>query len=279
MGKTILVLLDGCRYDAITEAGGFFEHLIDRGIGAKYRVLGELPSISRPCYETLMTGLPVVKHGITNNEGGIPSHSENLFSLCKRNGLKTAAAAYFWISELYCKAPYDPVRDRLSVGGDGSIDFGIYYHEDQYPDSHLFLDAEYLRRTYDPDFLLVHSMNIDLAGHRFGGGSKEYLLAVDGAVEGLSPRILEWMREGYEVVVAADHGMSALGLHGGSTDDQRQTALYLFSPRFSPGRFTEKPLSQLNLAPLLCSLLDIRPAQGMIALSGLQKTGENHEKA
>ncbi len=264
MAKTILVLMDGCRYDAVTSTGGYFEHLIDRGLGAKYKVLGELPSMSRPMYETLMTGLPSSVHGIVNNQVVRPSGFENLFSLCRKNGLTTAAAAYLWFSELYSRAPFYHERDRIQLDGTGSISHGIFYYEDSYPDSHLYNDGEFLRRTYDPDFILFHSMNIDYWGHRKGGESPEYLAAVAAAEELLSPLLHHWLESGYRVVITADHGMSGFGLHGGPTAEQRTVALYLFGTDYPSGRFTHKEISQLCLAPLVCSLLGIAPAPGML---------------
>ena len=43
--KTIFVLLDACQYEAASRYLGFLEHMIDYGQGAKYKVLGELPSL------------------------------------------------------------------------------------------------------------------------------------------------------------------------------------------------------------------------------------------
>ncbi len=278
MAKTILVLMDGCRYDAITQTGGYFEHLIDRGLGAKYKVRGELPSMSRPMYETLMTGLPSSVHGVVNNQVVRPSRFENLFSLCKHNGLTTAAAAYFWFSELYSRAPFCPHRDRMQLAGAGSIDHGIFYYEDHYPDSHLYNDGEFLRETYNPDFILFHSMNIDCWGHRKGGESPEYLGAVAAAQELLSPLLHRWLEEGCNVIITADHGMSSFGMHGGPTAQQRTVALYLFSRGLQCGRFTENEISQLSLAPLVCSLLGIAPAQGMTHTGQIARIGESNEK-
>ena len=65
MGKTIFVLLDACGYKIATENLGFLEHMVDYGLAAKYKIRGELPSMSRPMYETLMTGVPAHVHGIT----------------------------------------------------------------------------------------------------------------------------------------------------------------------------------------------------------------------
>ena len=70
MRKTIFVLLDACQYEAGTRNMGYLEHLIDYEKGAKYKIRGELPSLSRPMYATLLTGLPVCMHGIAANETG-----------------------------------------------------------------------------------------------------------------------------------------------------------------------------------------------------------------
>ena len=263
MGKTILVLLDACRLDAISRTAGYLEHLVEVGQGAKYQVRGELPSMSRPMYETSLTGLPVSVHGITDNRVVRRSRCDNVFRLCRSRGLVTAAAAYFWMAELYSRAPFRQLTDRYQLEGEGDICHGIFYFEDPYPDSHLYLDGEFLRRTYSPDFLLLHSMNVDLAGHLHGGGSREYLAAVQAAVEYLALLLPQWLEEGWQVVVTADHGMSPEGFHGGPSDDQRIIPLYVFAPGAVPGDHTERPISQLNLAPLLCRLLEIPPAPGM----------------
>lgn len=116
MRKTIFVLLDGCTYDSAQENLGFLEHLIESGVGSKFKVRGELPSLSRPMYETLLTGLPVCSHLVTNNLVQRLSLKENIFTLCRKNNLNTAAAAYHWVSELYNKTPFNPATDRIQWG-------------------------------------------------------------------------------------------------------------------------------------------------------------------
>lgn len=264
MGKTILVLLDACRFGLAKETGGYLEHLIETSQGAKYCVEGELPSSSRPMYETTLTGLVSSAHGITDNRIIRLSRCENIFKLCRENQLKTAAAAYYWMSELYVRAPFNPLTDRFKFGGGGLIDYGIFYFEDMYPDTHLFLDGEYLRTVYEPDFLLIHPMNIDYKGHLYGGESSEYLTAGIQSFECLARALPVWQEAGYQVVVTADHGMSVSGYHGGSSDKQRLVPLYIFSQKAVCGDFSDKVISQLNTAPLLCRLLDIEPAAGML---------------
>lgn len=263
MSKTILLLLDACRFDAITATGGYLEKMIESNLGAKYRIEGELPSMSRPMYETLMTGLTATQHGIVNNQIVRRSRCPNLFSLCKQQGLVTAAAAYHWYSDLHGVSPFTHDQ-RYQLDGQGDIMYGIYYYEDPYPDSHLFMDGEFLRKTYNPDFLLMHSMNIDLQGHLWGGESKQYYAAVQAAAEYLSPLIPQWVEQGWQVVLTADHGMNSMGSHGGPTPEQRTIPLYLFGTGCRPGDFTEEAISQLNIAPLLCRLLGLDPAPGML---------------
>lgn len=63
MDKTIFVLLDACQYEAAGKYLGYLEHMIDYNKGAKYKVLGELPSLSKPMYATLLPGFPYVSMG------------------------------------------------------------------------------------------------------------------------------------------------------------------------------------------------------------------------
>ena len=77
MNKVIFILVDALGLDAATKHCGFLEHMVEAGQGAKYRMIGELPSISRPMYETLLSGLPVWKHGITSNDTRRRSRVEN----------------------------------------------------------------------------------------------------------------------------------------------------------------------------------------------------------
>ncbi|HWR23708.1 MAG TPA: alkaline phosphatase family protein [Feifaniaceae bacterium] len=270
MAKTVFILLDGCNYRTATENLGYLEHLTEAGAIAKHRVRGELPASSRPMYETLLTGLPVLEHGVASNLAVRLSRCENIFSLCRKNGLSTAAAAYCWISELYVRAPFSHKTDRFLNDPDCAIQHGVFYFEDNYPDSHVLADATYLLQRHGPDFLMIHTMNIDDAGHAFTCASPQYAKAAAKADMLLSVLVPELTEAGCSVVVTADHGMNGLGLHGGNTDEQRETALYLFSPSARRGDFTRNAIPQLCVAPLLCACLDMERAPGMRSLQELE---------
>ncbi|QQZ62930.1 alkaline phosphatase family protein [Paenibacillus sonchi] len=261
--KLIVVVLDGLRYDAARKYLGYMEHLVEQGQLSCYKVQSELPSLSRPLYEVLLTGIPVSRNGITANHIVRLSREQSVFHLAVAANLRTAAAAYHWVSELYSSAPFHPVADRHQHNVLKPIQHGSFYFEDHYPDSHVFADAEYLRAAYDPHFLYIHTMNIDDAGHRHGGESKEYEMAVR-RVDGLLATLLpQWMEQGYTVLVTADHGMNANGCHGGVTPAERHVPLYAFGEKVLSPEQEIQALPQLRLAPLMCYCLGIQPSAAM----------------
>lgn len=263
LSKVIYVVLDGLRWDTAISELGFVYHLVEKSKAALYKVKSELPSLSRPLYEVLLTGTPSYVNGISSNQVVRLSHQQSLFHLAREKGLTTAAAAYYWVSELYNRAPFHYIEDREQHRLDQPIQHGKFYFEDTYPDSHLFLDGEHLRRMHDPDFLYIHSMNIDDAGHKHTSNSSEYrerTLIADSILAQLLPI---WMAEQYHIILTADHGMNEFGHHGGTGHAERDVPLFAISPAFQPGVYTDEYVPQLALAPMVCSLLGLEPAPAM----------------
>ncbi|MGE8205330.1 alkaline phosphatase family protein [Heyndrickxia sp. NPDC080065] len=260
--KLIFIMIDGLRYDTAVSQMGYLHHLIEKGKASRFKVKSELPSLSRPLYEVLLTGTPAYINGITTNQTVRLSHEESLFHLTKKHGLKNATASYYWVSELYNSAPFNPVTDRIQLDQSKAIERGIFYWEDHYPDTHLFADANFLLDSYEPDFLYVHSMNIDDDGHKFTADSKEYrnrAITVDNILATVLPK---WMEAGYQIIVTADHGMNDDGQHGGTTTADRDVPLFIISDRLAPGIYEEE-IPQLQIAPLACELLAIQPSAAM----------------
>ena len=159
--------------------------------------------------------------------------------------------------------------DRIQHQEERLIQHGIFYSEDTYPDSHLFADAHYLVNQYQPDFLVVHSMNIDDVGHKFTADSHEYAAAVNQADRLLAIYLPEWLQKGYQVVVTADHGMDAHGLHGGNLAAHREVPFYLISNKRQ--KLKEQTVPQLLAAPLFCWLLGIAPSEKMQDIQELMR--------
>ncbi len=265
MNKVILILSDALRYDTAVEGMGYLGHLVENNLANLYKVTGELPSMSRPIYETLHTGLPVFEHGVVSNLVVRRSTKPNIFQLAVEAGKTTAAAANYCFSELYNRVPYDPIDDREVDDPDLPIQHGRFYMQDEYPDVELFLNAAVLARKYSPDYLLIHPMGMDYLGEKYGADSSEYRNQAIYQDMFLATLVTEWLDRGYNILVTGDHGINADHLHGGTTSEQRDVPLYIIQPGV-PGRGkTEEALSQLQIAPTICKLLDLPIPHGMKA--------------
>jgi predicted AlkP superfamily pyrophosphatase or phosphodiesterase len=257
MNKVILVLCDALRYDAAVAGMGFLGHLVEMKLASLYKVITELPSISRPMYETIHTGLPTSVHGIISNQVVRLSTKPNIFKLGREARKTTAAAAYFWYSELYNRAPYDPIEDCEVDDETLPIQHGRFYTQDEYPDIDLFATSGMLIRRFSPDYLLIHPMGMDNAGHIYGANSSEYRNHAIHQDSWLAQYLTEWMGIGYNILVSGDHGINADGMHGGTTSEVREVPFFLIRPGQAGIGDTGQVVSQLQIAPTICKLLDI----------------------
>lgn len=253
--KTILVVLDGLSYTVAQHAMGYLQAECAQGNGQLYQMTCELPSLSRPLYECIFTGVTPVNSGIIHNGVNRLSKERSIFHYARACGLTTAAAAYYWVSELYNRSPWLSVRDRHTTDTELPIQYGHFYHDDSYPDSHLFEDAESLRLRVDPHFLLIHPMNIDDAGHQFGLSTAQYRNRARMADGYLSHWMPGWLAEGYQVVVTSDHGMNDDRSHGGTLPEETQVPLFVFGKSFSL-QTSVVPL-QTELCGTLCEILGV----------------------
>ena len=257
MNKIILVLSDALRYDAALEGMGYLGHLVETKLASLYKIVGELPSMSRPMYETIHTGLPASEHGIVANSIVRLSTKPNIFQSVRDAGKVTAATAYYWFSELYNHAPYDRVNDREVDDEARSIQHGRFYTEDDYPDPELFAAAGMLVHRFFPDYILLHPMGMDHHGTEFGSDSPQYRNQAIKQDMWLAPYIAEWMELGYIILVTGDHGINKDGAHGGPAREQREVPLYLIKPNQEGLGDTGKTVSHLQIAPTILTLLDL----------------------
>lgn len=257
MNKVILVLSDALRYDVAKDNMGFLGHLVEKKLTSLYKITGELPSMSRPMYETIHTGLPSNEHGIVANSIVRLSNKPNIFKSIKEAGKVTAAAAYYWYSELYNRAPYDRIDDKETDDESLNIQHGRFYTEDEYPDVELFASAAHLVRKFSPDYLLLHPMGMDYHGETYGSDTKEYRNHAVYQDSKLAPLIMEWKERGYIVFVTGDHGINKDGAHGGTTSEQRTVPFFVIQPNGQGRGDTGEALSHLQIAPTVLSLLGI----------------------
>lgn len=253
--KVILVILDGCRYDTAMEQMGFLNSLVEHRQAQVKKMIAEMPSNSRPLYEVIMTGQPMYKNEIYTNLVVQRSKESSIFDLVKQAGGTTGVAGYFWMSELYNHAPYNILTDRIQNDPSNLIEHGIFYSEDTYPDTHVFADANSIITNYAPDFMVVHSMNIDDVGHKYTAASREYMTQVNIADNIIGTIVPRWQKLGYQVIVTADHGMDEYGLHGGNLPQHREVPFYLLTPDIT---LPEEPvISQLKLMSMIADMMGL----------------------
>lgn len=255
MKKVVLILLDGLEYTVAKDCMGFLKAMMDESLGKLYKIKCELPSISRPLYECILTGVNPVNSGILNNETNRLSKEKSIFHYVKEANLVSAAAAYYWVSELYNKTPFDKVLDRHVQNSNFVIPYGHFYYEDTYPDNHVFGDAESLRVKYDPDFLFIHPMNIDDAGHKFGYDSKEYRNKARNADNIISFYLHKWLDNGHNVIVTSDHGMNNDLSHGGNLDTEKYVPFFVFGKDFS---LNDCDIKQTEICGSICEIIGIK---------------------
>ena len=220
--RLVFVLVDGLRDDTARRCMGYVRALHEAGRARWDTLRCELPSLSRPLYATVMSGRLPVDHGVVSNEQRGVRCDETFFDDLHARGKRSVAAAYDWFFELLAGERFEPVLHRTAACAARGVIAGSWYYEDDYPDSHLLVDAEDLRRRLQPDLLFVHPMGLDNAGHLFGGESSQYELAARKLDKELSLRVPQWLANGYDVVLTSDHGMSADRVHGGDSREERE---------------------------------------------------------
>lgn len=257
MSKVILIISDALRYDVARENMGFLGHLVETNQASLYKIVGELPSMSRPMYETIHTGVVSSEHGIVANSIVRRSKMPNIFQSAVNGGLVTAAASFYWFSELYNRAPFDWIEDKEVDNEELLIQHGRFYKLDEYPDAELFSTAGMLVRKFSPDYFLIHPSGMDYHGETYGSDSSEYRNQAIRQDSMLGPLLMEWKELGYTILITGDHGINNDGAHGGTTPEQREVPLFMIPPDGHGRGQTNETVSHLQIAPTVLKLLDI----------------------
>jgi phosphatidylinositol glycan class O len=115
------------------------------------------------------------------------------------------------------------------------------------------------------DVIFGHYLGVDHAGHRYGP-EHPAMTAKLNQMDGVFREMIEHLDDKTLLVVMGDHGMDAKGDHGGESDDEIQSALWMYSKRPAFGRTLkshltppatakERPVAQIDLVPTLSLLL------------------------
>ncbi len=72
------------------------------------------------------------------------------------------------------------------------------------------------------------------------------------------------LEKNYSVIVASDHGMNELGLHGGNSSLQRESLMYVINDTIN--KDSVMTINTLQFTPLMCKILELEPTKDMVEL-------------
>jgi len=114
-----------------------------------------------------------------------------------------------------------------------------------------------LGRRFEPDYLLIHPMGMDYVGEKFGSGTRQYRAQARLQDIILATLIPEALERGYTILITGDHGIDVDGIHGGTSPEMREVPMFLIRPNLPGEGYTSLVLSQLQIAPTICTLLGL----------------------
>lgn len=246
MNKTILIIIDGLRPDALVQADTpSIDHMIKNGshtLNAKTVT----PSITLPAHFSTFTSMVPIDHGVLTNTGSpqLSSTARGIIDVAKDHGKKTASF-YSW----------DHLRN---LSEPGSLDHSFFinsYSRDNLDLSIAQAASGYLKLC-QPDFCFVYLEAVDIAGHEYGFMSDEYISTV-GIVDMAVGFILNDADQ-HNIILHSDHG--GIGHHHLEKVPEVMTIPWVvYGPKIKQGYTITDAVSIIDTAPTLADLMDIPP--------------------
>jgi predicted AlkP superfamily pyrophosphatase or phosphodiesterase len=250
MNKTVLILIDGLRADAIAQAATpGLDDLMETGMVC-LSVQTVEPSLTLPAHFSIFTSLPPYSHGVVTNTAApdMSAAAQSLFAHIKTLG-GTTAAFYSW----------DHLRN---LSFPGQVDYTLIQRIQSSKDQELLATAAARHLIISrPDFTFLYLEWADVMGHAHGWMSDAYLSAVtrcDQTIQKVVEAVHTLSRKGIgvHIVVASDHGGREKH-HLSNHADTLTVPFIAHGDRIRPGGYLEGPMSVLDIAPTISRIMDI----------------------
>lgn len=252
MIRVILIIIDGCRADALQHASTPNLYALSASGVCSLEAVTVVPSITLPAHFSLFTSQKPISHSVLANTGmPLPSPSSMSFFEWIKSVNKSAAAVYGW-------------ENLRNLSPPGVLAFSLYLNVLERRDGDLQIAAEAADRfrRSAPDFLFVYLGGLDKAGHDSGWMSRPYLDALETADAAVGI-LLENLSAGpfakdTVVVVQSDHGGTGFS-HEEMRPENLRIPWIASGPRIRKGYRIPTPVSILDTVPTLACLMGVPP--------------------
>ena len=247
MSRAVLVLIDGVRPDALSETYCPTLERLRREGSWTYKASSVMPTVTLPCLMSIFHGVLPARHGVmSNNWAGMVRPVPGLIEVAAGAGLR-CGAFYNW----------EPLRN-LSLPNSLAVSyFWNAGDKDLGGDQRILDEAIRQIEREGPDFAFVYFGSVDIAGHKFGWMSQEYLNQL-AHVDGLLGDLLSHLGGEETVLVLSDHGGHERG-HGSGAPEDMVVPWFMVGPRIRRGWEIEREVSLIDAAPTLAKAMGIAP--------------------
>jgi predicted AlkP superfamily pyrophosphatase or phosphodiesterase len=244
--KLLLVGWDGVRPDVLAQVSTpNLDTLVALGAFSP-RARASLPTVSGPCWSSMLTGVEPAKHGVLNNDFSSNRYREYpdfLTRIEQTNPERSTFAAADWLPLVAADAGGPLISDLV----DRKLIRDGYQMGWLEADSASVDAAIEELRIGDPDALFVYLGAPDEISHITGGIGEEYRSSIATADRHLG-RLLDAIRarprfrhEDWLVLVSTDHGRTLEGGHGGDSPEETTVFFLVSGPSVVAGEIAEPP--------------------------------------
>ncbi len=210
-----------------------------RSTGIDAQAVSHDPTISRPSYVSIITGVPPKISGVRNNAYSARVDLDSLMDRLLASGRQTA-----FVSDVTSGFPRMFAQD---------IEDTTYA---PWPNGFLAASRLAVRRNYPLVILLPG--RVDVVGHIDGGDSDEYREAARWVDDQLRQALSDVDLTRDAIIVTADHGHTDSGGHGGTEREVLEVPLIMAGAGIVPGAVV-RDARLIDIAPTVAALLGIPP--------------------
>jgi hypothetical protein len=243
--QVVAIVVDGLRVDTAADETimPFLSELRQQGASAV--VHSGLPSYSAPSWSVLVTGAwPDISDGPAMNPTDLESYylwtQDNIYASANRAGLSSALAGHDYFKFLvpanyltdaaFTQEETDPADQKNAAAAVRFIQSGKY------------------------QYVYVHLLQVDYAGHYEGGPIDPHWNAAATRVDGLIKQVVGSLDLSKDtVIIYSDHGQIKAGGHGGQDPEVMVQPFIMAGAGIKPGVYGD--IKQVDVAPTTTVLL------------------------